>query len=893
MAVQVEGLEIQIKENSKTAKDGINSLIGALNKIKPSSITATESLRIFNKELQKTASLSSQMKSNLSVKVSKSFSNVSSEITKASATTSSAVESLNASLNDMRIPNDSPIKSEIADSAEQFSKIEDAVNETSSSTVKLASNLTAIRYEMERIKQKASEAQSEGDIDRVMKLSRQYNRLSEELKSATKQQARFGKISDIISKGKSVAFYRILRTLIKEVGQAFKEGLENAYMFSKATGGELAEKMDALKSITQQMKNQFGSAFSELLIAVKPVLDTIIQKAIDVANTITQILAVFNGDTMYKKAKFVDTAWKDATGSAKKYKDMLLGIDELNIINDEKGAGGGATGVDYSQMFEYAKIDENAPWKKSIEFIRDNFDSILKVAKVIGAVLLGWKLAKNLVQGLDLLKSLPKNLKTTAGLTISIIGYAVEFAGAYDMGKNGATWKNILATIIGGGLGIAGLTIAFGTTGLIVGIPLALTIGIVGYELGIKQAGKEAFNSSELKAYIDEIQTQLDEAEGISLDLRTRIGIRQDSIDSITTDAIKIQMALNRIFYLDEKGFKTSVELSEMQGLIENLNRLGIDGLQLDLDPEGKLVQTKADLDDIVKNLLITKLQDNALSEIANAWYDVQTATENAKNASQAKSEADLALVQAQNQLTDAQTAYDEALKNTYGLGEWLTVTLGLGEANRTLKTDLENAKEAVKTAKDAQEKAVKTYKDAKDVLVETNKQYDYYKRAVSDATQIAEDILGSIYDDTNAFKEEREELERLIEKIEQYNALANASGRKGIDISQSNGGSVRGYASGGFPDTGQLFLAREAGAEMVGSIGGHTAVANNDQIVQGIESGVYTAVAQALSPYLSQIERNTRETANKDLTVNIGDRDIARANNRGQKMIGRQLVTS
>lgn len=54
-------------------------------------------------------------------------------------------------------------------------------------------------------------------------------------------------------------------------------------------------------------------------------------------------------------------------------------------------------------------------------------------------------------------------------------------------------------------------------------------------------------------------------------------------------------------------------------------------------------------------------------------------------------------------------------------------------------------------------------------------------------------------------------------------------------------------FANGGFPDSGQLFLARESGAEMVGSIGGHTAVANNDQIVQAVSAGVYNAVMSAM----------------------------------------------
>lgn len=54
------------------------------------------------------------------------------------------------------------------------------------------------------------------------------------------------------------------------------------------------------------------------------------------------------------------------------------------------------------------------------------------------------------------------------------------------------------------------------------------------------------------------------------------------------------------------------------------------------------------------------------------------------------------------------------------------------------------------------------------------------------------------------------------------------------------------GYASGGFVNSGQLFVAREAGAEMVGSIGGRTAVANNDQITEAIASAVYDAMMAA-----------------------------------------------
>jgi hypothetical protein len=54
-------------------------------------------------------------------------------------------------------------------------------------------------------------------------------------------------------------------------------------------------------------------------------------------------------------------------------------------------------------------------------------------------------------------------------------------------------------------------------------------------------------------------------------------------------------------------------------------------------------------------------------------------------------------------------------------------------------------------------------------------------------------------------------------------------------------------FVSGGFPEPGELFVARESGPEMVGTMGGRTAVANNDQIVEGIEGGVYRAVVAAM----------------------------------------------
>lgn len=54
-------------------------------------------------------------------------------------------------------------------------------------------------------------------------------------------------------------------------------------------------------------------------------------------------------------------------------------------------------------------------------------------------------------------------------------------------------------------------------------------------------------------------------------------------------------------------------------------------------------------------------------------------------------------------------------------------------------------------------------------------------------------------------------------------------------------------FAEGGYPETGQMFVAREAGPELVGTIGGQTAVVNNSDIVASVSQGVAQAVASVL----------------------------------------------
>lgn len=113
-----------------------------------------------------------------------------------------------------------------------------------------------------------------------------------------------------------------------------------------------------------------------------------------------------------------------------------------------------------------------------------------------------------------------------------------------------------------------------------------------------------------------------------------------------------------------------------------------------------------------------------------------------------------------------------------------------------------------------------------------------------------------------------------------------------GLNIPSVSLGRVSLMASGGFPDYGEMFIARESGPELVGRIGNRTAVANNDQIVDGIASaneGVINAIYAMAQQIVTAIE-------NQDTSVNLDGYQLARRTYNGMKRYearkGESLVT-
>lgn len=148
--------------------------------------------------------------------------------------------------------------------------------------------------------------------------------------------------------------------------------------------------------------------------------------------------------------------------------------------------------------------------------------------------------------------------------------------------------------------------------------------------------------------------------------------------------------------------------------------------------------------------------------------------------------------------------------------------------------------------------------------------------------------VYDNIYNTFDAIRQTlqqvSDEVTRMLNQmVSDANSLAGLTGKKyshvgGYTMQQAQRFNIEMFANGGFPRSGELFVAREAGPELVGSIGGKTAVGGNDQIERAIFNAVLTAMSQAMANGSSQpIELNQKIELDGDVIYNNQQRVSAR----------------
>lgn len=276
----------------------------------------------------------------------------------------------------------------------------DEINKVSTAVMKLGIALNGVPSKMRKLVEvmnavkgsptinisESNTTQVAGTINNVQQASSKAGRAAQEASRGVKELSKAASkskspLDNFVASLKRIAFYRFLRTIIKEVAQAFQEGLGWAYQFSSGISGEghrFAAAMDSMTSATTKMKAQLGAAFAALLTAIMPILLQIIDLVTRAANAITQLISAFTGKTYLKAQdtvqKFADTTAAGAK-AAKEWKNQLLGFDEINRLEaPSDGGGSGGGGIDPSSLFEPADIEQK--WLDLVNRIRPIFEDI-------------------------------------------------------------------------------------------------------------------------------------------------------------------------------------------------------------------------------------------------------------------------------------------------------------------------------------------------------------------------------------------------------------------------------------------------------------------------------------------------------------------------------------
>ena len=615
-----------------------------------------------------------------------------------------------------------------------------------------------------------------------------------------------GGLKNIISSFKRIAFYRFIRSVIRSITDGFKEGVNNLYQWSKLLGGEFAQSMDRIATSTLYMKNSLGAMVAPLINALAPAVDYLIDKFVALLNVINQVLALFSGATTWTKAKKYPTQYANAVASgAGKAADALhkLGlaqIDELTILDKNHGdngsGGGGGSGLDYGSMFETEKLGGGI-WDKIKEAI-DNGDW-RGAGKILAERL------NEIVAGLDTHKwGQEIGTKINNGLE-----FAYGFLKFTDFKQIGSK----IADFINGGFeainfNTAGRLVARKITALwdtIIGFVTRLDWGLVArsignYFIGLFSEFSEWMESIDWFDLGQQIQQKIYDA----ISNVNWVGLA-DSIVRFFTDNVEavLKFGIGLVFPLNEPKFEDKSHWGWKEWAEHIIGEIAppasaLIGFTIGGVP-GALVGLVVGLG--LKFTLKTDLVGKAekygerLNEVVKHQSQRAQTTMDQSGSKMEESTG--------RHFNNMQTKISTSLGGTSGI-----VNSKTGDIGRQISSSWNNSERNTDTS------------------------WSGIVRKIGDWIEKAKQKLN--------FSWKLPEV-RLPHIPTPHFSMA--TGIMGIQYPKFDGW----WAEGGFPQQGSLFIANEAGAEMVGSIGGHTAVANNDQIVEAVSQGVYEAVRDAM----------------------------------------------
>lgn len=601
---------------------------------------------------------------------------------------------------------------------------------------------------------------------------------------------------------------------VSDMTQAEKAMLRYRAILTQVTTaqGDMARTLEAPANQLRVLSAQATLAARALGDIFIPILNAVLPVAIAVLQVIRELAEGFAALFGYKMQKVeygnTDTAGSfddvadSAGGAAKAVERYALAIDELNTISENKGGGGSGGSSDLSVLDELYKdlpvYDFLDGIQKKADELKDTIKEILKWAGLVGAALLGWKLAKGFLDGID-------KLLDALGLLGGPAGETLE-----------------------GALGVAGEALE-GAASALGNVLDGLTSLFKGGDGSNGSNGKITIDNSQALEAIKQVQDALDAIKDVRL---------------VISSSLKKAMGSGGAYGGGTPGGGSSRGGGGGRGSVIS------DTIQ----------DTVKDTRDAKVEIEILDLWSELVADTQNAWNQIRAAvTEGWPQANATLS----------NRISDIRITMFGGFSNILGdtITMWSairnTVISGWEEAQTSLVAKLSNLRNAATTI---------WYQ----IRNESKDRWDEIRRSVTNGwdevkTTLSGKLQGIVNEISSKLATAASTASGYINSIlASIRQLENATVSVDVKYTESTlppsvkdefgggGGTSRGggggrfslEADGGFPPVGQMFIAREAGPELVGTIGGRTAVANNDQIVEGIAEGVYGAVVAAMSNF-------------------------------------------
>lgn len=719
-----------------------------------------------------------------------------------------------------------------------------------------------------------------------------------------------------------IAYSQGIHKNVSEMTQAEKAGLRYYAMMTQVTQvqGDMARTIDQpanqlriLRAKTEEAARALGNLLLPIVKVVVPWLIAGAEAVTKFANGLALILGIegsgddsFDFSNIIQGAQGQEDAWTGASNAAEEYKRMLLGIDELNVLNGKGGSGlgsgggygggigGGAGGnmdipgySDYLDKLMKGEKEDASGVSNLLLTIRDVFVDWedLNAEQVAQKILTGFGGLLGAVAGFSVGGLKGGVLGLAVGTVLSLLLSNVIFD--HDGTLSGTELLQSLLPILGG---IAGFVISGTPVGGLIGFAIGAALSLLIENFAID--GETGQLSSGFGNNMKDLIRKVFAGAGIGFILGgpggAMIGAAIGTVVSMTLSSLgwngeaspNADLIRKLLPFLGAAGGgligfaiggPAGAAIGATIGVGLGLAVAAIDWEDLGAKYDSFVDNVRSKFDGV--STWISEKTGLTSLDIVNGFTSAYTGVDTAYMVPTQQDFTNLftwlgekytenkdALIQAQ---MDAFAGQNEQYmvptqEDFANLFSWMRQSFG--DLKTNIITSFNNAKTSVmsnfitplrtqgsnlannlrswfQTTCNNIASAFQTARDRVQAIFGSLASW-FSSNVVSPIQNLISSIGGAVSNEISNWSSKLGNIFGGSKKTTNSNPYDNRP-----DWIKAQGLTFGVFASGGFPDVGQLFVAREQGPELVGRIGNQSAVANNNQIIDGIRQGVYEAM--------------------------------------------------